>query len=180
MATLKAFFRGGLVLALCLGATPGRAEVPVSAAEVRAVFTYNFLSFVDWPPEFFTTREAPLVIGVCGDPEITDALNKVIVGEKVKGRPIRIMEVKEAADVGACHILYVAAGREEIMTAVRSGRKILTVGETDRFAAAGGIIRFVTERNRVKLQVNLAAAHAAALAISSQLLRIAEVTGRPE
>jgi hypothetical protein len=55
------------------------------------------------------------------------------------------------------------------------GRPILTVGDTDRFAGRGGMIRFVTDRNRIRLRINLEAATAANLKISSKLLRPAEI-----
>jgi hypothetical protein len=55
------------------------------------------------------------------------------------------------------------------------------VSDADRFAERGGMIRFVTDRSRIRLQINPAAAEAARLTISSKLLRVAEVitpTGR--
>jgi hypothetical protein len=55
------------------------------------------------------------------------------------------------------------------------GRSILTVGDTEGFAQSGGIIRFVTENNRIRFRINVDAAEAAHLTISSKLLRLAEV-----
>ena len=40
------------------------------------------------------------------------------------------------------------------------------------------MIRFVTDRNRIRLQLNLAATEAAHLTISSKLLRVAEIIRR--
>jgi len=55
------------------------------------------------------------------------------------------------------------------------GRSILTVGEMEGFALRGGMIELFTERNRVRFRVNLVAAKAANLRISSKLLELAEV-----
>jgi hypothetical protein len=52
------------------------------------------------------------------------------------------------------------------------------VSDADRFAERGGMIRFVTDRNRIRLQLNLTAAEAAHLTISSKLLRVAEIVRR--
>jgi len=57
-------------------------------------------------------------------------------------------------------------------------RPILTVSDADGFAQRGGMIRFVTDRNRIRLQLNLAATEAAHLTISSKLLRVAEIVRR--
>jgi hypothetical protein len=59
--------------------------------------------------------------------------------------------------------------------AVLKGRSILTVGDTEGFYQGGGIIRFVTEKNRIRFRINVDAAEAAHLVISSKLLRLAEV-----
>ena len=64
---------------------------------------------------------------------------------------------------------------------VRIGRFLRRVSDADRFAERGGMIRFVTDRSRIRLQINPVAAEAAHLTISSKLLRVAEVitpTGR--
>jgi hypothetical protein len=60
--------------------------------------------------------------------------------------------------------------------AALKGRSILTVGDTEGFAEDGGIIRFVTEKNRIRFRINVDAAEAAHLVISSKLLRLAEAT----
>jgi hypothetical protein len=74
----------------------------------------------------------------------------------------------------------VADQPEDVLARLKH-RPILTVSDADRFAERGGMIRFVTDRSRIRLQINPAAAEAAHLTISSKLLRVAEVitpTGR--
>ena len=52
---------------------------------------------------------------------------------------------------------------------------VLTVGEADRFARRGGMIGFFFEDNRVRLEVNRAAAERAGLRVSSKLLAVARL-----
>jgi hypothetical protein len=66
---------------------------------------------------------------------------------------------------------------EEILAGLKR-RPLLTVSDADGFAQRGGIIRFVTDRSRIRLQLNLEAAEAAHLTISSKLLRVAEIVTR--
>ena len=56
-----------------------------------------------------------------------------------------------------------------------SGAPVLTVGEADRFARRGGMIGFFFEDNRVRLEVNRAAAERAGLRVSSKLLAVARL-----
>jgi hypothetical protein len=60
-------------------------------------------------------------------------------------------------------------------------RAILTVGDDAGFAQRGGMIRFVSENSRIRMRINLEAAAAANLTISSKLLRAAEIVtpGKP-
>jgi hypothetical protein len=55
------------------------------------------------------------------------------------------------------------------------GASVLTVGEADRFARRGGMIGFVLEDNRVRLEVNRAAAEKAGLQLSSKLLAVSRL-----
>ena len=54
------------------------------------------------------------------------------------------------------------------------GKNILTVGETSKFLSEGGIINFVTHKNKVRFEINITAAKRADLKIRSQLLRLAK------
>jgi len=87
-------------------------------------------------------------------------------------------------DISRCDILFIsrsAGDRPEEILARLKNRPILTVSDAERFVERGGMIRFVTDRSRIRLQINPEAAEAAHLTISSKLLRVAEVitpTGR--
>ena len=52
---------------------------------------------------------------------------------------------------------------------------VLTVGETDNFAAEGGIINFKIDAGSVRLQINVEAARKQQLRISAKLLSLAEI-----
>jgi hypothetical protein len=54
-------------------------------------------------------------------------------------------------------------------------RATLTVGDADTFLDQGGMIQFYSQDNRVRLRINLDAATAAGLTLSSKLLRPAQV-----
>ena len=54
------------------------------------------------------------------------------------------------------------------------GQPVLTVGETEHFAANGGIIGFCLEVKKVRFEINLAAADRAGLKISAKLLTLAK------
>jgi hypothetical protein len=121
-----------------------------------------------------------MIIGVLGEDAIAAELEKLAKDETVRGRRLVARRVSRRKEVDGCHILYVSeaesAHSEELLAAVRN-RPVLTVGETDGFMKAGGIIQFITER-RIRLRISLRKARDADLTISSRLLRIAEVENK--
>ena len=55
------------------------------------------------------------------------------------------------------------------------GARILTVGEFGGFAELGGVINFISERNKVRFEINTDAARSTGLTISSELLKLAKL-----
>jgi len=175
---LRSFAAPGLVVAWLLAASASAQPNRVSDREVKATFLFNFAQFVDWPPSAFDGPLAPIVIGVLGDDPFEETLDDVVRGEVVKNRQLLVARFRNLEALSACHILFVSASEtqryDRILSTLR-GRPTLTVGETDGFATHGGMVRFITDRNRVGLQVNVKAARSAGLTISSNLLRPARI-----
>jgi hypothetical protein len=146
--------------------------------EIKAVFLFNFAQFVDWPPEAAASPQAPLVIGVLGDDPFDGYLDDTVRGEKLNNRPFVVQRYRRVEDIDGCQVLFIgrtSPGELGRIMAALKGRSILTVGDTEGFAEDGGIIRFVTKNNRIRFRINVDAAQAAHLVISSKLLRLAEV-----
>ncbi len=53
------------------------------------------------------------------------------------------------------------------------------MSDGENFAKRGGMIQFVNDKNRIRLRINLEAAQAANVVISSKLLRVAEIVRTP-
>lgn len=172
-----------IVLVLMVVPALLRAQRQFDEREIKATFLFNFAQFVEWPAAAFAGPHAPFVIGVVGDDPFGAILDTVVRGEVIKQHPFAVARVRRAEDIGACHVLFVSASeapRYPQILGTLQGRPILTVGDTDGFAASGGMIRFITENRHVRLRINLGAARGAGLTISSQLLRAAEVIGPGE
>ncbi len=179
--SLRAGARAGLVAGLLLFTTGWQlAAQPAVSKEsaVRAVFLFNFAQFVDWPPQAFASPESPLVIGVLGEDPFGGFLDETVRGEQVNHRPLVIQRFRRVEEITTCHVLFISRSEPEQLgpvLAALKGRAILTVGDTDAFSRNGGMIRFLTDRGKTRLRINLGAAKAAELTISSKLLRSAEV-----
>jgi uncharacterized protein DUF4154 len=168
---------------LALAAFNAPAQAPPTEYQVKAVFLFNFSQFVDWPAAAFVDDRSPLVIGVLGDDPFGTMLDEIVRGETVNGRPLTVRRYKSVDEVDTCHILFIGRSQTEqldtVVAALRD-RNILTVGDFDGFTSHGGMIRFVTVGNKIRLRVNLSAAQHAKLMISSKLLRPAQIVAPGE
>jgi hypothetical protein len=155
-----------------------RGQVVSREYQLKAVFLYRFTQFIDWPPSAFPKPQAPITIGILGPDPFGSSLQGAIRDEKVHDRPLNVQHYQSIQDATNCHVLFISASQgprlPKILAALK-GRGILTVGETEDFASRGGMIQFITERNRIRFRVNLQATRAAGFQISSKLLELAEV-----
>ncbi len=165
-----------LVAALSLaGATGAPKAQPISPEyQVKAVFLFDFAQFAEWPERTFATAEAPLIIGILGEDPFGAYLDELIKGEHIGHRALVVRRYRRVEDALECHILFVSRSKAkefgEIFAAL-TGHSILTIGDADNFNRAGGIVRFATENGKIRLKINLDAAKAAQLTISSKILR---------
>ena len=150
---------------------------PSREFQVKAVFLYNFAQFVEWPADAFESPQSPLIIGILGLDPFGETLDEMVRDDSVNGRPLVVQRFRWVGEVERCHILFISGSEtpraEQILGALQ-GSSILTVSDSETLARRGGIVRFVVERNRVRLRINLDMAKAAGLNISSKLLRSAE------
>ena len=157
---------------------PAQQTAATPEYQLKAVFLFNFAQFVEWPDSAFLEAGAPLVIGILGDDPFGSFLDETVRGERINDHPLEVQRFLRVEDVGRCHILFVNPPRDlklEDVLAKLAGRPILTVGDAESFAKRGGMIRFVTDRNRIRLLINLEAAQTAKLKLSSKLLRPAQI-----
>jgi len=177
MALLRAL--GLLLLGSSLAAAQALAASPApSEYQVKAVFLFNFSQFVEWPPAAFAGPAAPFVIGVLGRDPFGASLDEAVRGETANGRPLVVRRFRRLEDVDNCQILFIdrseGARLEEIVAGLHH-RGTLTVTDFEGSARRGAMIGLMNESSRIRLRIDVAAARAAGLVISSKLLRPAQI-----
>lgn len=164
-----------LILTVPYNSTTAQSK-PAAAFQVKAAYLYNFTRFVEWRPEEFAAPDEPFVIGILGDRQTAEYLKEIVRGETVENHPIVVQQYGTVGEVRNCQILFLGSGeafraRESIAELNRKG--ILTVSDADNFLRWGGMIRFFSRDNKIRIQINTGAARAGQLQISSKLLSIA-------
>lgn len=176
MPVLKSL-RGFLLVAWWLF-TPAAGHTAADEYQVKAVFLFNFTRFIEWPAEVFPQADAPFVVGVFGNDPFGTNLDKVVKGESANGHPLVVRRVRNAAEAAACQILFIPQAEnrrlDELVSALAKS-STLTVSDLPGASQRGVMIRLVTENARIRLRIDVEAARAAQLTISSNLLRAAEI-----
>jgi hypothetical protein len=168
------------VLVWLAGVAPALAAGPTEY-QVKAVFLFNFAQFVAWPPQALGAADAPFSICIVGDDPFGAELDVTVRGENVQGHPFAVRRYRDPGDIEtACRIVFIGASQltqlEKIVKSL-GDRAILTVSDLDQSAERGTMIQFASEHNRLRLRINIAAAKAAGLTISSKLLRPSQIIG---
>jgi hypothetical protein len=168
---------GMLVFAWVMTISPGMglAETPTSLEyKVKGAFLLNFAKFTKWPADEFVATNTPITIGIVGDDPFGSALDQLVADETIGTRRIVVKRLAFSSDLSQCQVLFIpkSADAEDVLKRVVSPG-VLTVGESDNFLDAGGVIRLLIEDKKVRFEVNMAAAQRARLTVSSQLLKLA-------
>jgi hypothetical protein len=144
--------------------------------EVQAAYLSNFGRFVEWPARTGANERDPFYVCVLGQDLFGPLLDAALKGETIGGAPMAARRVTSAADAANCRIVFVNSTKDSELKGILATLKnssALTVSDTFNFTRQGGMIQFVLDGNRVRFEINLAAAQRAGLTLSSQLLKVA-------
>lgn len=172
-------------LLLVSGATQSvRGQTTLDEYQVKAAFLFHFAQLVDWPADTNGGGNHSLNFCVFDDDPQRHALQSTLEGKRIGERVLHVRQLSEPQNIPGCNILFLSrdeAPRQSAILRALHDQPILTVGETESFLSDGGMIRFHLEADRIRFDINLAAADSAHLKISSRLLLLATtVTGHQQ
>jgi hypothetical protein len=154
--------------------------------DIKAAYIYNFTKFIEWPGAK-ASAQSTFSICILGNDPFGPAIDNAVADKTVGGKRIVI---ERFPDVDAMRlsahpidVLFIGAlgpgGLEEALE-YTGDLPILTIGETSGFCEKGGVIAFVIRKNRIRFEINRAAAGLSELKISSKLLQLASPPGEKE
>lgn len=168
----------GLLLAVCLlfsvqGVLGEEDAERKKLARYKAVFMYNFIEYVKWPEG---KQEGPFVIDMLGESEVVSTMKAVARKRRAGDREMVVNAIASIEEIDpSCHMLFIAPGQGEQMEKIDAKiheRNILTVGDSSGLTKKGVIINFVSIGPKLRFKINLEAAEAADLRLSSHLLKL--------
>jgi len=177
-ARRRRLLMGALLVGVCLPSAAAQDSAALPEYVVKAGFLYNFAKYVEWPADAFDNAASPIVVGIVGNDPFGEEIDKALKNKVVKERAFSVVRYRELADLKRCHILFIPKserGRLQDILKQTETWPILTVGEDEGFAKAGGTVNILIEKEKPRLEVNPEAADKARLTINSKLLKLATI-----
>lgn len=137
--------------------------------QVKAMFVFNFIKYVEWPA---TNANTEFTIGVIGESEITEPLQRIAVQKKVGEKKIIVKRLALDDDT-YCDIIIVSKSRSNKLGMLEkryANRGILIISDE---APNPATINLITRESKVRFEINAAMAKNCGVKISSQLLSLA-------
>jgi hypothetical protein len=178
MTVWRRRLQSGAAAALVLFSTctVGAQPAARSEYEIKAAYLFTFAKFVEWQARA-GRDDSSYTICILGPDPFGPVLDSTLNGVSIRGRKVGARRLpSDDPSTAGCHIVFVGAADERSVNAIvapLTQEGVLTVSDMPRFAERGGMIQFVTLANRVRFEINLAAARDAGLMMSSELLRVA-------
>lgn len=164
-----------VLLWLVLPAGGAQAQDPDLEHRVKAAYLLNFTRYTEWPPAAFSGPSDPLNVCIVGRDPFGRVLDQTLQARRTSGRPLRLLRTARPAE-GICHVAFLGAATPAVLEswlAALATEPTLTVGNTESFVDAGGMIGFVIVDETVRFEINLAAVRTGRLQLSSRLLSLA-------
>ncbi|MGI4830581.1 MAG: YfiR family protein [Janthinobacterium lividum] len=151
----------------------------VSEDDLRAAMVQHLTSFVDWPPAKLDATHLQFTVCLLGADPIRSALEAAFRNHTVSSKPVVVQRLSTTDKVDGCHVLYVGgAGRKDLLRLLPALQQASVLTVSERGDAQGQVIGLPADDDHVVIQVDLHAAQASRLVISSRLLHLATLVNK--
>ena len=167
-----------ILLAALLFGVRVEAQAPMGESQVKAMFVYNFLKFVEWPSDTSLRAGDPFVVLIIGEGSTADATERFLESKTIGARPLVVRRVswdQSLAGGRAAFVVERDAKKLHRVLDAAAAAGVLTIGEGESFTTRGGVIGLLVEDRKVRFDVDTSAAQKAGLRVSSKLLALTRV-----
>jgi hypothetical protein len=164
-----------LLLATLLFGARLEAQATMGESQIKAMFVYNFLKFVDWPADSSLGARDPFVVVIIGEGPTADAAEHYLEPRAIGDRPLSVHRIRwdqSLAGARAAFVVELDGKKLRRVLDAAAAAGVLTIGEGDNFTTSGGVIGLLIEDRRLRFDVDTSAAEHAGLHVSSKILAL--------
>jgi YfiR/HmsC-like len=144
-------------------------------SQVKAMFVYNFLKFVEWPADTSLGARDPFVVVIVGEGPTADAAEHYLETRAIGERPVSVHRIRwdqSLAGARAAFVVELDGKKLRRVLDAAAAAGVLTIGEGDSFTTSGGVIGLLVENRKLRFDVDTSAAQLAGLRVSSKILAL--------
>jgi YfiR/HmsC-like len=149
---------------------------------LKALYSYKFALFTDWPEAKLNDGNAALEFCIIGRNPFGQSALDTIQGKPVKDKSIQV-EVYQSGVLSEeslfnCHMAFISSSETQRLPALLNSLQqfpILTISDIPGFSSHGGMITLIKSGDHLKFEINPGAIKQAKLAMSSKIIELATV-----
>jgi hypothetical protein len=165
------------MLAVGMSLAPQQGPL-ISEYSAKVILLERISRFVDWPPRsLMAGAEDRFTVAVVGQSPFGDELDAYFLTHKVKGRSVTVKYFRGPTDLGPCDLLYISRSERDRLNDILeqvSKQPVLTIGDSEGYAARGVMVNIVRDQGHLGFEINLPATKAAGIQLASAFLQVAK------
>jgi signal transduction histidine kinase len=139
--------------------------------QVKAIYLYNFIKHIQWPNE---NKKPFYLIATYNNPEFFTELNRTLARKKVKGKPIKIIDITDVDQAKKADLLYLAEIHNSqlptLANQIRSSQTLIVTNDSNDQHDVMINLLFNKKSLRISFEVNRSNIVYEKLTISPELL----------
>ncbi len=175
-------FLATLLLIAFLPLSAYTQENVISEDTLKALYSYKFALFTDWPEATLKESNGTLEFCIIGKNPFGQPALDTIQGQPAKDKNIHIevyhRGVVSEESLHHCHVAFISASETQRVPALLNSLQslpILTISDIPGFSNRGGMITLIKSGDHIKFEINLGAIKQAKLTVSSKIIELATV-----
>lgn len=144
-----------------------------SEERLKAVITGKVAKYIQ-----FSELDDPMFVITTFHTPYAHIFDKAYAGKKIHSREVVVRHINSVDELEDTDILYLSDADAETLTEIfrkLEGKKVLTISDARGFAERGGMIQYLSHRQKIKIRVNLDRLEANDLKANASFLNIVEV-----
>lgn len=171
-----------LLLLLLIFSSASNAQPSFDDSTLKAVFSYKFAKFTQWPATKLANPEQSLNLCILGKGSISNTAIAAIKNKMVAKHQLRIERFQSGLlpdeAIQTCHILFISQSERKripgILTELNQ-QAILTISDIPTFSHQSGMITLLMIDQQLRFEINATAINKAGLSISSKILELGTI-----
>lgn len=153
---------------------PGTRQELAHEYELKAVFLFNFLKYINWEDN---PNEEYFNIAVLGESKILPPLEEIAAKRKAKNLNIEVHEISDLNNEEFFHLLFIpdaAKERWRDLSKLPLDARTVTIAESHGFPGRASAFEFLINDGKLRFKINQEEIAETGVSVSSQLLKLAQ------